>query len=383
MSTRAGYFASMGSHNAFIPKPLPPDPPIDLSKGLVDLMADASASLGVLEGIAKVIPNPEYFIMMYTKKEALLSSQIEGTEATFVDLLASERRNRALVRYEMREIFNYIEALQYGLQRVMEIPFSLRLLREIHEILLDDVRGGQRSPGEFRTGQNFLASPDHAQDISKAVFVPPPIQEMRNALYDLESYYHQGEEHPLLMCALIHAQFETIHPFWDGNGRIGRLLITFFLRERGILTKPLLYMSYYFKKHRQAYYDSLTRIRREGDWEGWLKFFLAGVEEVSRQATKTADALINLEKKDRARMQALRNSSNMVALHQFMLAKPVFEAREVAEQLDVASPTANTLVNVLAHEGIISDITGRQRGRIWAYSDLLDILSEGTKEPPA
>lgn len=383
-STRAGRFVSQGHYAAFIPEPLPPrDPPIRLDPDLVGLLADAGTSLGILEGVGRVMPNPDFFILMYTRKEALLSSQIEGTQATFVDLLASQRQRRAVIPFELREVINYIEALNYGIRRASEMPFSLRLVREIHSILLEDVGGGRRDPGEFRSGQNYIASPEHGNDITRAVFVPPPVPEMLKALSDLEIYYHEGWEHPLIKCALLHAQFETIHPFWDGNGRVGRLLITLFLRERGILTKPLLYMSFYFKKHRRTYYEALTLIRAEGDWEGWLRFFLAGIAEVSNQAVNTVDRLIELERRDRERMQALSNSTNMVAFHQFMLENPVFTARDVASGLKVTSVTANNLINALAKQGIIVDITGKKRGRQWAYKELITILEEGTREPPA
>ncbi|MDQ7794387.1 MAG: Fic family protein [bacterium] len=272
-----------------------------------------------------------------------------------------------------------MRALNFSLDRVQQLPFSLRLLKETHSILLEDVRGHHRNRGEFRSTQNWIGRT--GTSIEDAEFVPPPAHMVPVALSDLEKYYHEGREHPLTKCALLHAQFETIHPFLDGNGRIGRLLITFFLREQQVLIRPLLYLSYYFKKHRQQYYQSLMRIRTDGDWEGWLEFFLTGIIEVSRQAISTAKRLIDLERADSLRIQSLSESPNMVRLHRYISANPVFTVNDVARALDVTKPSANKWVNALEGQGIVAEITGRQRGRVWGYRKLFDILEEGTTEP--
>lgn len=375
-SDRAGTFVRRGSYRVFIPKPLPPDPPLVYDTELIRLSCDAHRALGKLDGLARIIPNPEHFITMYVRKEALLSSQIEGTQASMVDLVISEVKGSGAIRPDIREVMNYIRSLEYGLKRVRELPFSLRLLREIHEILLEGVRGSNRSRGQFRTIQNWVGPPGCR--IEDADFIPPPVPEMNQALDNFERYYHEGIEEPLIKCGLLHAQLETIHPFLDGNGRMGRLLITFFLREQNILERPLLYLSYYFKKYRLGYYDALMAIRTRGDWEGWLKFFLRGVIEVAEQAMSTAQRIIQLETADARKIIELTKSNNAILVHKFLLRQPVISIPAVQRELNVTYLTARNLVQRFEECGMLKEITGQRRDRLWVYDEYMKILAEGT-----
>ena len=276
---RAGdYVSQIGGYRAFVPKPLPPEPPIHVDGEMILLLSQAAMSLGRLDGMSATLPNVDLFVAMYVNKEAVLSSQIEGTQASLIDVLAFEA-DAALPEnpQDIEEVVNYISALNYGLERLNTLPLSLRLIREIHRLLLQGVRGANRHPGEFRTSQNWIGHNGGA--MGTAEFVPPSPADMNKALGDLEKFIHEEISLPLLLkVALVHAQFETIHPFLDGNGRIGRLLITFILCSEGVLHKPLLYLSHFFKTHRQEYYQHLQKIRDEGDWESWLKFFFRRCE---------------------------------------------------------------------------------------------------------
>lgn len=377
--TRAGkYVQQPGGYKAFIPNNLPPDPPITYDGELSILLEEASLALGELKGLAEIIPNPNFFITMYVRKEALLSSQIEGTQASLVDLIDAETKKDYAIPAEIREVRNYIEALYFGLERVKELPVSLRLLKEIHKILLKDVRGSTRNPGEFRTVQNWIGA--MGTDINDADFVPPPVPEMKQALYDFELYYHNGKnEPPLIKCGLLHAQFETIHPFQDGNGRIGRLLITFFLCEQGILPKPLLYLSYYFKKNRLRYYEMLMNVRDHGDWEGWLKFFLRGIPEVSRQAVNTAKQILTLMDQHRSMIIQRLNTTNALALYDLLLVMPIVKVRYVQDKLNVTYATANKLVGQFVDLGLLRPREDAKRDRTFVYSDYLKIHQKGTE----
>ena len=307
MTNRAGtLILQQGGYKAFIPNPLPPNPPIKYDDKLQLLLSKADRALARLDGITTVLPNPDLFIAMYVKKEALLSSQIEGTQASLegvlefeADLIPREDIN------ELKEVINYIKALNYGQERIKELPMSLRLIREIHKILLEGTRGAQRTPGEFRTSQNWIGPP--GASLNEAIFIPPPPAALISSLSDLEKFLHSNDSiPPLVKIALIHAQFETIHPFLDGNGRVGRLLITFYLLWREILSKPLLYLSDYLKKNRNEYYDLLMKVRTEGDWERWIRFFLNGVSLTSEEASNTAREIIKL--KDDMIMKIYQNS---------------------------------------------------------------------------
>ncbi len=376
---RAGdYVLQPEGYKAFIPNKLPPDPPIIYDNVLSKLQEEASLALGELKGLAEIIPNPQFFITMYVRKEALLSSQIEGTQASLIDLIDAETKKEYAIPAEIREVRNYISALHYGLERVGELPVSLRMLKEIHRFLLQDVRGSAKNAGEFRKIQNWVGTP--GMDISEADFIPPPVSEMLRALNDFELYYHKAQgESTLIKCGLLHAQFETIHPFLDGNGRIGRLLITFFLCERGVLPAPLLYLSYYLKKNRLQYYDKLTGIRDRGDWEGWLKFFLKGILEVSQQAVDTAKQILTLREAHNAKIVNHLRTTNALALHEVLLTTPVVTVRYVQDKLDVTYSTANRLIGQFCDLGLLKLREETKKDRAFIYLDYLRILQSGTE----
>lgn len=375
-STRAGIFIRQpGGYMAFIPKPLPPDPPIKMDNELLEFLSTADRTLGRLDGTTEILPNPDMFVAMYVRQEAVLSSQIEGTQASLLDLLEFEVENiRQEIPADVEEVVNYVKAMNYGLQRLKTLPLSLRLIREIHEILLRDTRGGNRNPGEFRKTQNWIGPP--GTTLTNAVFVPPPVPEMMGALNDLERFLRSSEPMPVLIkCALAHAQFETIHPFLDGNGRLGRLLITFILCERNILKRPLLYLSLFFKQHRQEYYDRLMAVRTHGDFEGWVKFFLRGVAEISSQATNIAREILAIREKHREVLSSRGSAtSNSLALLEHLYEHPIVTVNRVADLLGVTFPTANSLVGQFQQLGLLEELTGKQRRRLFAYGPYLRIF---------
>lgn len=315
---------------------------------------------------------------MYVRREAVLSSQIEGTEASLVDLLEYEAQlERADRKVDVREITNYIDALRYGIERVETLPLSLRLIREIHGRLMDGVRGGEpaKTPGEFRRSQNWIGGPTPAT----ARFVPPPVLEMEAALHELELFLHAESELPVLVrIGLAHAQFETIHPFLDGNGRIGRLLITFFLANQGILREPILYLSIFFKRHRQEYYDRLQAIREKGDWEGWLEFFLEAVASVSSEATETARKIVELRETMRSEInQKLgRRAGSALLLLDELFKSPIVNVKRVEAITGLSQPAANALTNALEETGILHEITGKKTYRVFAFGRYLDLFAE-------
>jgi Fic family protein len=300
---RAGrYVRQPAGYRAFIPAPLPPEPPVDLGEPLRTLLSQADYALGRLDGAVLTLPNPDLFVFMYVRKEAVLSSQIEGTQSSLQNLLAAEARlYDPGAPSDVSEVVNYVRAMNHGLARLAELPVSVRLVREIHAELMRGVRGGQLTPGELRTSQNWIGPAGCT--LREATFVPPPAHEVPPALGDLERFLHSESSLPVLVqVGLAHAQFETIHPFLDGNGRIGRLLITFLLVERRLLAKPVLYLSHYFKRYRAEYYERLQAVRDAGDWEGWLAFFLRGVTEVAAEAAATAAAILRMREDYRARI---------------------------------------------------------------------------------
>lgn len=277
-ANRAGFFMNSAvGYKSFVPAKLPPNPPIQYDDELQGLLSLADRKLGRLDGVTQILPNPELFVAMYVKKEAVPSSQIEGTQASFVDVLSTEYNQADDQRHDdVKEVINYVDAMNWGLEQLSSFPLSLRLIRNIHARLIRDTRGANKNPGEFRASQNWIGPAGCT--LNTATFVPPTVPDMNVALGDLELFIHQEDFIPALVkIALIHAQFETIHPFLDGNGRMGRLLITFWLCQQNILTKPLLYLSFYFKKNRAEYYDRLMAVRKNGDWENWIKFFLRGM----------------------------------------------------------------------------------------------------------
>ena len=375
--TRAGRFVPQGdSYSAFIPKPLPPAPPLELEADLLDLLEQAGTELGRLDGIARVIPDPDFFVSMYVRREAVLSSQIEGTQSTLEDLLEREIGAGADGRRsDVLDIVNYVQAMNFGLERLQTLPVSLRLIREIHRELLKDGRGSRATPGEFRKTQNWIG-PEGAT-IEQATFVPPPVPEMKEALGQMESFLNEeGRYSTLIEVGLAHAQFETIHPFLDGNGRVGRLLNTFLLVQRGVLRRPLLYLSYYFKLHRTEYYDRLMRIRLQGDWEGWLRFFLQGVAQTAREATATAGSIFELRENHRAQIIERGLGDNALRLLSGLFQRPLITIGLAADALGTAYPTASRLVSALEEMGILEEITGRKRSRIYRYQPYVSLFDD-------
>lgn len=377
---RAGTFQSQpNGYQAFIPAPLPPDPPVEMDDEMQALLSRADTALGRLDGAVKVIPDPDLFVGMYVRREAVLSSQIEGTQSTLEDLLEVELEPGTADRFgDVGDIVNYIAAMNYGLERMSELPLSLRLIREIHGELLRGGRGGKATPGEFRKTQNWIGPA--GAGLKQATFVPPPVPEMEKALHDFELYLHQEVQRPLLVdVGLAHAQFETIHPFLDGNGRVGRLLITFLLVHGGVLRLPVLYLSYYFKLHRAEYYDRLTAVRRRGDWEGWLRFFLTGAAETADEATATAEKIFELRETHRAEVLQF-GGPNGLALLSDLFRRPLVNVNYVAKLLDVTFPTANRLVGKFEEAGLLVEVTGQRRSRLFRYEPYLALFDDAVAD---
>jgi Fic family protein len=334
------YVKQAGGYHAFIPASLPPDPSIAIDAEIIRLLSDADRALGRLDGVTSVLPNPDFFVAMYVRYEAVLSSQIEGTQSTLEDVLQFEIDAKGHdFPKDIEEVVNYVGAMNYGLKRLEELPLSLRLIREIHARLLEGVRGGHRAPGEFRKNQNFIGPPGCT--LATATFVPPPVPDMHQALDNLEKFLHDTSLPILVHCGLAHAQFETIHPFMDGKGRVGRLLITLLLCQRGVLRRPLLYLSHYLRAHRAEYYDRLMAIRNDGNWEGWLKFFLRGVYEVSQAATKTARAILDLREQHRQMIaQKMGSSTSGLRLLDHLFEYPLISTRLIERHLQCSYVTA-------------------------------------------
>ena len=374
-SSRAGTFVEQGDgYQAFVPAPLPPDPPVDVDAEMLAVLSDADLALGRLDGVIQTVPNPDLFVAMYVRREAVLSSQIEGTQSTLEDLLAVELEPEAAgVPADVEEVVNYVRAMNRGLERLSSLPLSQRLIREIHAELMRSGRGSHRMPGEFRENQNWIGP--EGTPIEKATFVPPPVPDMRTALDDFERFLHDEELPVLIHVGLTHAQFETIHPFMDGNGRVGRLLITFLLVHRGALQRPLLYLSHYLKRNRAEYYDRLSATRRRGDWEGWLRFFLQGVAETATEATATAQAILDLSERDRE-LAHERGGLNGGRLLDLLFDRPLVNVNLVKDSLGVAYVTANNLVAQFEDAGILSEITGGKRRRVFRYDGYLALLSD-------
>ncbi|HEY0860999.1 MAG TPA: Fic family protein [Pseudoxanthomonas sp.] len=369
-------------YQAFIPDPLPPEPALDFSAGdLVARKERADQSLGRLDGITLMLPDPELFLYQYVRKEALLSSQIEGTQSSLSDLLLFELNEAPGVPVDdVEEVSNYVAALNHGLQRMREddFPLSLRLVREMHALLLRGGRGSGKQPGEFRKGQVWVGGPTPAL----ANFVPPPPDALPDALAAFERFLHapSAQMSPLVKAALAHVQFETIHPFSDGNGRLGRLLIALILCNEGVLREPSLYLSLYFKRRRADYYDRLNAVRVHGDWEGWLGFFLDGVAETAQQAVDTAQRLLALLARDRARIATLgKRAGNVGLVFDQFARRVILSVPQVLPQLPLSAPTIRAAVETLQEMEIVNELTGQQRHRLFAYSTYLAILSEGAQ----
>ncbi|MYF47858.1 MAG: Fic family protein [Candidatus Dadabacteria bacterium] len=366
-------------YDSYIPKPLPPEPPLDMRE-LYPLLDQATAALGRLDGMSAVLPDTSLFLYMYIRKEAVLSSQIEGTQSSLSDLLLFETAKAPGVPMgeDVAAVSRYVSAMKYGLARLEELPLSLRLIREIHAKLMDNPSYSHVRPGEFRTSQNWIGG----SRPGNALFVPPPAEKLIECLGSLENFLHDDTVRlPVLVkAALVHAQFETIHPFLDGNGRVGRLLITFILCAYGILKEPLLYLRLYFKVNRRAYYDHLQSVRETGDWEAWIGFFLEGVVETAGQATETAKTVMDLFEKDKARIEKSGKSTPVVLrIYDFLKRSPVSNTTGIREFCGVSLPTVLRCLRSLELLEIVKEITGKDRHKIFVYREYLDILNRGAE----
>jgi Fic family protein len=347
------------------------------------LLSDADWALGRLDGIATVLPNPDLFVSMYIRQEAVLSSQIEGTQSTLEDVLQFEIDSKGQdFPKDIEEVVNYVGAMNYGLERLKTLPLSLRLIREIHSKLLAGVRGSNRTPGEFRTSQNWIGPAGCT--LANATFVPPPVHEMQVSLDNLEKFLHADDLPLLIQCGLAHAQFETIHPFLDGNGRVGRLLITFLLCQKRALERPLLYLSHYLKQNRAEYYDRLTSIRTNGDWEGWLKFFIRGIHQVSREATDTARNILKIREGHRELLNERLSKDKLAATPydfiflEYLFEQPITTVRMAEQRLNCTFVTAGKVVDRFVKLGLLEEVTGFQRNRRFRYAPYLALFEPTT-----
>lgn len=378
-SPRAGrYVRQSTGYRAFLPAPLPPAPPVAMDGELHALLSQADRALGRLDGSVLTLPNPDLFVFMYVRKEAVLSSQIEGTQSSLQDLLAAEADlfDENMPR-DVDEVVNYVRAMKHGLARLAELPVSVRLIREIHSELMQGVRGGRLQPGELRHSQNWIGPPGCT--LNTASFVPPPHEEVPQALGDLERFLHDDDRlPPLVKIALAHVQFETIHPFLDGNGRVGRLLITFLLTECGVLHKPVLYLSHFFRAHRQAYYDHLQAVRDRGEWEAWLAFFLRGVIDVAGEAVDTARRIQLLREQHRAAItEGLgRAAGNGHRVLESLYNRPILTVADVRALTGTTYAAANTLVARLAELGVLVEMTGYARNRRFRYEPYVRLFTD-------
>ena len=380
MNNRAGYYKQNLSgemaYKSIVPNPLPPVPPIELSEDIVGLLVKANSQLAVLESIAARIPNVELFISMYVRKEALMSSQIEGTQATLEDILdpmLDTNTNRNIA-----DVVNYIKATEFAITRLQTLPLCNRLIKETHAVLMKGVRGQEKNPGEFRYSQNWIGG--QGSTLKNARYIPPSPDDMQNAMSDLEKYINTDDDlDALIQAALIHYQFETIHPFLDGNGRVGRLLITLFLMDKGILTTPALYISYFLKKNRVEYYDRMTEVRTKGNYEQWIIFFLQAIMESAGDAISTIDELITLHDTNTSVISKLgRASKNTMLVFDYLESNPIIDIGKTAEALSITFNTASSAVGRLVDAGILVQTGGGGRNRTFAYEAYLDILRKGT-----
>lgn len=380
MNDRAGYWKTNLSgemaYQSFVPSPLPPTPPIEISEDILEQLIKANSQLAILESVATRIPDVDLFVSMYVRKEALMSSQIEGTQATLEDVLdplIEDNTNR-----NVADVVNYIKATEYAIRRLHELPLCNRLLKETHAILMEGVRGQEKNPGEFRCSQNWIGG--KGSTLRNAKYIPPSPDDMTEAMSDLEKYINADDRlDGLIRAALIHYQFETIHPFLDGNGRIGRLLITLFLMEKKILTTPALYISYFLKKNRVEYYDRMTEVRSKGNYEQWVKFFLQALAESAKDAIAAIDELTALHDKNVDLVAGMgRASKNAMIVFRYLEANPIIEIGKTAEALGITFGTASNAVERLSSAGILEQTTTGRRNRTFAYKDYLAILRKGT-----
>lgn len=383
MNTRIGRFikhnpSGQEAYQAYLPPDLPPEPPIDMTD-LYPLLDQANTALGRLDGMSMVLPDTSLFLYMYVRKEAVLSSQIEGTQSSLSDLLLFETEEiPGAPLDDVTEVSCYVAAMNYGLERLKNFPLSLRLLREIHAVLMNSSRGGEKSPGEFRRSQNWIGGtrPGNAR------FVPPPQEYLMQTLGAFEKFLHDDSiQMPVLIkAALAHVQFETIHPFLDGNGRLGRLLITFMLCAEGILKQPLLYLSLYLKSNRDAYYAHLQSVRENGDWENWIKFFLTGVVDTARQATDTAQSILALFAADKKSIDdSGRSTAAVLTIHAFLQKTPIVNTTRIKEKTGLSLPTILRALTILEDLGIVYESTGKERHKVFVYGKYIQILGQGTE----
>lgn len=381
MNNRAGAFVSNltgeMAYQSFRPAPLPPNPPIALSGELVAKLVEANKKLAALDGLSARIPNMDLFVSMYVRKEALLSSQIEGTQCTLDDILnplMEENTNR-----NVSDVVNYIKATEFALNRLHSLPLCNRLIKETHAVLMEGVRGQEKSPGEFRYSQNWIGG--QGSTIQNARYIPPNPEDMQTAMSDLEKYMNGDDSlDPLIQAALIHYQFETTHPFLDGNGRVGRLLITLFLMEKGILSRPALYISYFLKMNRIEYYDRMTQVRKTGDYEQWVMFFLQALSDSAGDAIQTIDALTALHNQSVARLGAFskRQQTNLLKLFAYIETNPIIDIQKTAAALGLSYNTVSKMVTILVDEGILRQTDKVGKAKIYSYADYLDILRKDT-----
>lgn len=365
---------------AFVPSPLPPDPPVEFGTDLQGLLEDATHALGRLDGAAARLPDTHFFLYPYVRKEAVLSSQIEGTQSSLSDLMLHELEGAPGVPMDdVVEVSNYVAALQHGLDRLRGgFPISSRLIREMHEVLMRSGRGSKQDPGHFRRSQNWLGGTRPGN----AAFVPPPHQKVPDCMAGLEGFIHaEGDGlSELVRAGLAHVQFETIHPFLDGNGRVGRLLITLLLVDAGLLREPLLYLSLFFKQHRSLYYELLDGVRKAGDWEAWLAFFLEGVRETAEGAAATERRLAELFSTDREALEeAGRRATSALRVHEALKERPLLTISAACQITDLSFPAVSSAMEVLEELEVVTEVTGKKRGRVYAYETYVEILSEGTE----
>ena len=364
------------AYNSFVPAVLPPNPPIELSDEIVEILVKANRQIALLEGISSRIPNIDLFISMYVRKEALMSSQIEGTQATLEDVLDPMLENNA--NRPVGDVVNYIKATDFAINRLKELPLCNRLIKEAHKVLLAGVRGQNKCPGEFRHSQNWIGGA--GSTLQNARYIPPSVEDMQQAMSDLEKYINAEDNIDVLIRAgLIHYQFETIHPFLDGNGRIGRLLITLFLMEQKVLTTPALYISYFLKKNRIEYYDRMSEVRLKGNYEQWIKFFLEAVYESAKDAVETIDKLTALHNKNCTKVLNLgRRARNGMRVFEYLESNPIIEIRKTSQELDIAFNTISSVIKDLINIGVLEQTSNQSRNRTFAYKEYLEILKEGT-----
>ena len=372
------YIKQLQGYKAFIPEPLPPkNPEFEISDELQAWLSKADRSLGRLDGSIQTLPDPDLFVYMYVRKEAVLSSQIEGTQSSLSHLL--KREAEVLdpdTPQDVNEVINYVGAMNLGLRLLDKLPVSTRLVKEIHQKLLENVRGQEQNPGHLRTSQNWIG-PAGCQ-IRDATFVPPAPADMADALSDWEKFLHESDGLPLLVkIGLAHAQFETIHPFLDGNGRVGRLLITLLLCEKQVLLKPVLYLSYYFKQNRQEYYDLLQRTRDAGDWESWIKFFVKGVDDISQQATQTAREIVELRERHRTLIVDSfgQVAGNGLKVLEHLFSQPIISVKRIMNLTGVTFAAANQLMRRFEKAGVLVEITGQARNRRYQYNDYVNLFA--------